>query len=496
MGTVDLEDVQGNILRGYRLGFVRHLVVRVADPAAAREFLGAVVSGDATYVPQITTAKHWGDRPTSTLNVGVTAAGMTAVGLGQSSIATFPEEFREGPVVRATKLGDVGRGAPENWRHGFANPDAVHLMWSVHAISSDALDEAAATLEAIWRRWGAFDVTSRLDGQRLPDGKVHFGYRDSISQPRFHVHDANAPGNELHDIGGETGELIGLIDRQPLSPIGAVLLGHATTFPGVRWQMPVPTALGTNGSFNAFRVLEQDAAGFERFLTESAERHGVDPEWIAAKLMGRWRNGAPLVLAPDKPELMPRPGTVDPTEQERAADFEARLNDFDYVTPDPAQYPDDFDGVSCPVGAHIRRANPRGARIVQRSANYTRRIVRRGIPYGPAFDPAHPTIEPRGLLGNFLCASLIAQFESIMYDWINKGLQDPRITGTNDPIIGVNDPRTSRFEIPGGTNGTIVLRGFDSFTHTVGSAYYFVPSVTAISLLSTASSLKASRPTR
>jgi hypothetical protein len=142
---------------------------------------------------------------------------------------------------------------------------------------------------------------------------------------------------------------------------------------------------------------------------------------------------------------------------------------------------DDTDGVKCPIGAHIRRGNPRESQIVQRSANYTRRIVRRGMPYGPRFDRSAPAdTTPRGLLGSFLCASLIAQFESIMYDWINLGLQDPRITGTNDPIIGANDPAFSRYEIPIDGQEPIVLTGFPRFVTTVASAYLFMPSITAL----------------
>ena len=126
---------------------------------------------------------------------------------------------------------------------------------------------------------------------------------------------------------------------------------------------------------------------------------------------------------------------------------------------------DDFDGTHCPLGAHIRRTNPRGSQIVQRSANFTRPIVRRGMPYGPPYDPDRPARRrAAGLLGSFMCASLIAQYEAIMYDWANLGLQDPRVTGTNDPIIGANRPETSRFEIPIEDDDPVVLTGFPRFT--------------------------------
>ena len=503
-----LGDIQGNILRGYNMRYVRHIVVRVADARAAQAFIGLVVSGDAA--DSLTTAAQWEreSKPKTCLNIGITAEGLVALGLDDRSMRTFPEEFRQGPAKRAKKIGDVDGSAPENWRFGLADSDNVHVLWTIHADSRADLESATERIESTWKQTGAYTVMSHIDGatfdtydeqHRDARAMVHFGYRDSISQPRFAVNDVR----------------IGTPDAQPLAPIGTVLIGpeYTTTFPDVLWQIPrayresVEFPIATNGCYNAFRVLEQDVYGFEEFLEQSAaainielERRrttsGVtaapagqapteewqiiwDKERVAAKLLGRWRNGVPMhqsdgtlgpFLGSGMPPLLP----------------DAALNDFDYPDPDPRLH--DFDGRQCPMGAHIRRANPRSAQIVQRSANHTRLVVRRGIPYGPPFDPATADDHvPRGLLGNFLCASLIAQFEAIMYDWVNLGLQDPRITGTNDPIIGANQVRTSRFEIPttiGDSFGEpLVLRGFPRFTVTVGSAYLFCPSITSLRFL-------------
>ncbi len=507
-----LADIQGNILRGYNMRFVRHIVVRVANAAAARACIAAVLDGSGG-MPRLTTAEAWDDgKPASCVNVGVTATGLRALGVREEWLTTFPEEFLDGAAKRAEKVGDVDGSAPDRWRDGLGDPDRVHLMWTIHALdSADEIDAVAARLESAWKQAGAFTVTSRIDGRTLdtytddPGDRdtVHFGYRDSISQPRFVVE----------------GEYVGRADSQPIAPAGAVLLGrvrsrgssdvpaehYRTSFPGVAWQMPEATdasgriEIGVNGCFNAFRVLEQDVHGFEQFLEaaardindELARRReagqpagpaGVvwDKERVAAKLMGRWRNGVPLSLSHWTPGVDAEskflgpglPPAMDP----------ANLNNFDY--PDDVESLDDFDGVHCPMGAHIRRANPRGARIVQRSANYTRPLVRRGMPYGPPYDPARPDDgHRRGLLGNFMCASLIAQYEAVMYDWINIGLQDPRVTGTNDPIIGANDPKASRFEIPLPNAQPLVLERFPRFTETVGSIYLFCPSVTALRFL-------------
>jgi deferrochelatase/peroxidase EfeB len=141
----------------------------------------------------------------------------------------------------------------------------------------------------------------------------------------------------------------------------------------------------------------------------------------------------------------------------------------------------------CPYGAHIRRCNPRGGQIVQRVANNSRRLVRRGVPYGPPYDPAKrdpDKPEPeRGLLGNFIGASLGAQFEAMSCDWLNLGLQDPRITGSNDPIVGANDAGTSWFDLPLKSGSTTRLRGLPQFVWTRGGAYTFLPSLSAIRFL-------------
>ena len=92
--------------------------------------------------------------------------------------------------------------------------------------------------------------------------------------------------------------------------------------------------------------------------------------------------------------------------------------------------------------------------------------------YGPDFDPAHPDDQERGLLGNFIGASLGAQFEAVMCDWLNLGLQDPDITGANDPLTGANSPETSWFDLSPKNGGKIRLRGLPRFVTTRGGRLY------------------------
>ena len=277
----------------------------------------------------------------------------------------------------------------------------------------------------------ALRVCGRNDGAWFNGDQVHFGYRDNISQPRFAS--VRTPGK---------------YDDQPTAPLGTVLLGHPTGLEQLTWTLPVPAILGMNGAFNAYRVLEQDVIAFEAFLDRAAKQVMGSPaaeellppgteaafgatasrfdamrEVIAAKLLGRWRNGTPLSLSPHSPA--PTPPVSDTA--------------FDYN--------DDTSGLKCPRAPTAPQQSAR-RQIVQRVANHTRRLVRRGIPYGPPFDPVRPQAAERGLLANFLCANLAAQFEAVQYDWINLGLQHPRITGSNDPLTGANEEDASWFDIP------------------------------------------------
>lgn len=464
--TLDFADIQGNILRGYRKNFVRHLVLSVDTPAAARRWLAAATSGDENAAPQITSATPWTEgKPRICVNLGVTHAGLAALGAPQKTLESFPHEFAAGMASRNKLIGDTGPSDPSRWKDEWRDAERVHLVITVHA--DDGKDRAAIADRIVATR-GAFRQLAALDGEAFKDGVVHFGYKDSISQPQFYgVH--GGPDSRRDD--------------QPLVEIGAMLLGYATPIEGMRWHVPEPNALGLNGAFNAFRVLEQQVEAFEDFLTDCADqlmsdpvaekllppgaethwdpplsRHGALREMMAAKMLGRWRNGVPLELSPTTPS----PDPVIPSKG---------LNEFGYSF--------DPDGQRCPIGSHLRRSNPRDAKTVQRSTNHARRIIRRGIPYGPLYDPAHPIAAERGLLGSFMCASLTAQFEALLYDWTNLGLQDPRITGTNDPILGNNDPLFSRLSFPVGDEA-ISFRGFSHFVHTRGGAYLFQPGISAI----------------
>jgi deferrochelatase/peroxidase EfeB len=392
-----LGDVQGFILRGYGMPRVRYLVLRIADPPAARAFLAGLVSGDAAASPQLTTATPWTEKPEATVNVALTHAGLRALGVPQTSLASFPTEFVEGAAARAARLDDTGESAPDHWVEGLRPEDDPHLLLIIFAQDEGACAKMTGGLRTRFAAQGACTELTCRDGGALPNGRVHFGYRDGISQPVIE----GAPERQL-------------ADRQPPAPTGEFLLGYPSQFVDFSYRVPQPDELGQNGSFGVFRIGKQEVQLFEAFLEKEAAKHQVSKEWVAAKLCGRWRNGLPLSLSP---------------EADHPALADEALNDFDYVKSNT--FPADPRGLRCPVGAHIRRCNPRGSFIAGGDDSHKHRIVRRGLPYGPPYDPNQPDdgVE-RGLLGMFICVSIRDQFEFLISQWIKEGTFAPGISGT------------------------------------------------------------------
>jgi Dyp-type peroxidase family len=445
MAALNLADVQGFILRGYRMPFVRHFVLQITDIAGSKQFLGSLVNGDAASSTQITTASEWDAKPNYCLNIGLTYEGLKALQLSDASLSSFPPEFIAGSTARADIVGDIGESAPDNWIVGGPKTPPPHMLLFLYAHDRDVLESQTALLRTLFARQGGLTDLSSHDGNALPGELVHFGYKDGISQPTID----GAPSKDIPD-------------SQPVAPTGEFLLGYHYQFSEkYGYLVPQPDALGLNGSFAAFRILRQEVDAFEHFLRETAPAIGMSVEMLAAKLCGRWRNGVPLVLAPDTDSPDP-PIALD------------QLNNYDYV-------PIDENGYLCPQGAHMRRANPRGEAVAG-GTGHKRRIVRRGMPYGPPYDPANPNdgIE-RGLLGLFINGSLKEQFEFLMSTWINQG-DFVGLNNMRDPLVGNNIPQDSKFLIPS-PKGTKTVTGFSRFVITRGSLYCFLPSITALKYL-------------
>jgi Dyp-type peroxidase family len=368
--------------------------------------------------------------------------GLRALGVPDDSLATFPDEFRAGMAARAGALGDTGSNHPDNWGGGLASDD-LHAIAILFARDVEQRQRSTDEHAKLVARCNGVRVLSFLDLNATPPFNYahdHFGFRDRLSQPVIE--------------GSGEGPTPGSGD--PLKP-GEFVLGYPDE-EGAVGPLPQPEVLSRNGSYMAYRRMQQHVGLWRDYLREQTET-SEGQELLAAKFMGRWKSGAPLVLAPerDDPEL-----GADPM----------RNNDFNYREMDP-------HGYAVPLGSHIRRLNPRDT-----AANMNRhRMIRRGATYGPALPVGAPEDGvDRGIAAFIICASLIRQFEFAQNVWINdKAFHE--LGNERDPIVGTQDG-TLDYKIP---NRPIrkVLKGLPAFTTIKGGAYFFLPGLTALRYLAT-----------
>jgi deferrochelatase/peroxidase EfeB len=442
---LEIEDIQHFLVSRPRALAARYEFLTFRQTAGAREWLNGILE-------KVGTAKaiESNDSYTRWVSVAFTWNGLRVLGVDETSLATFPEEFRQGMAARAEIVGATGDNHPEHWVGGLASPDlhAIVVLFARDAVERERCRQEHR--EFLFQCDGV-KVLSALDLEAIPPFTYpheHFGYRDRLSQPYIKgFGDEPTPGSGPAINAGEF--FIGYPDENG-PPAG----------------LPQPKILSHNGSYLAYLRLEEHVGAFRDFLRQ----HGETPEqqeWIAAKLMGRWRSGAPLVLAPDKddPEL--------------GGDVQ-RTNDFNYAKMDPYGY-------GCPLGAHIRRMNPRDtAANMQR-----RRMIRRGGTYGPALPEGKPEdgVE-RGIAAFVGCASLVRQFEFAMNVWAN----DPNfheLGNERDPLFGTQDG-TYDMTIPKRPIRKKIT-GLPSFTTVRGGAYFFLPGIGALRYLASLSDRSPAR---
>jgi Dyp-type peroxidase family len=440
---VDLADVQGNILRGYAYPCAAYVWVHVGDAAGARAWL-------ARLAPRVTTAQPWDSgKPESTLNVAFTYAGLEALALSQEQLDAFPPDFREGMGARAATIGDHGEDDPGGWEEGLGS-GAAHVLVMVHALGEDALDAALAQLRGELDADGVA-LVSEQRAAALSGNREHFGFSDGFSQPAVEG-DGNVamPGHGTPEAHGEWSEL----------ELGEFLLGYKDQ----DQQMPMAPRgpLGTNGTYMVYRKLHQDVAAFRRELRERAKGFPGGEEKLAAKIVGRWRDGTPLAVSPDAP---------DPA----VAGSPERTNDF--------RYGEDPLGLRCPLGAHVRRANPRDALGWNGTRTRRHRMIRRGMPYGSALPDGtlEDDGEERGLIFISFCASLRRGFEIVQSQWLGDGnlfgLGDDR-----DWLMLADDRPLAKMTIQG--QPPRFLAGQPRFVTVRGGEYLLMPSLSGLRSLS------------
>ena len=514
---LELGDIQGNILSAYgRLGFpkARYLLVHVGDASAGRALVEALRR-------RVTTALRWPSsrkgvplgqnpvtRPAVALNIAFTYRGLVALGLPTRTLRGLPDDFIDGMLARAAILGDdVLDNTPEHWDPVWQpGRPAAHILITLNAqLGADgrALPELASVTQHIVNLIDQFNAgapggllllpghrgpaaqwqeLSALMVGRQPVPREHFGFVDAIGDPIFI---GQYPGGAEEGLAVGQGAVDGLGRWRPLAT-GEFLLGWADEAQEVAGGA-MPLDFSRNGSFVSYRKLHQHVGAFERWVDETSAQlagawalPGLDAarETLLAKMAGRWRDGVPLIAAPDLAAWAAFNSRFAEGSVERAR----ALVEF--------RYADDVQGLRCPVTAHLRRMNTRDSLDPRASAvpaermgsalNNRRRILRRGLPYGAAdsADGEH------GIVMLAHCSSLSRQFEFVQQQWQNFGL-DFNAGNDSCPLVG-NHPEGARFVIaasPASGQAPFIARGLPQFVSTRGGDYFFAPSMSALRMI-------------
>jgi Dyp-type peroxidase family len=486
--ALDLREIQGDILIGLQKKWERFVFFAINDAAAFKRMLRSAIA------PRITTTELVHQRefllqtrkaqgqtnllPLTGVNIGFTQAGIQTLLPG---VDLHDTSFVAGARGQAGAVGDPvdQNGQPTTW-------DAQFLAATIHGVllitggTEAEVDAEWSTLRGIIA--GTAAVTYDRTGNVRPGaaaGHEHFGWQDGISQPGINGLTTPFPGQQMVDP-------------------GLFVFGYPGGGPD-----PLPQPWMRNGSFMVFRQLQQLVPEFGAFILSAGNALGMDPVLLGARLIGRWKSGAPLALTPSQDDL-----AIATNPQES--------NNFDFS--------DDQAQRRCPFGAHIRKTNPR--LDIPENSLTPRRIIRQGIPFGPevsaAEQIANRTQQERGLM--FVCYQTIIhdQFEFVQSSWANNptfvsdGIpppllknrpggppqslpvisnapipaggsttaHDPRVIVGLDPVIGQQqtDPRTmdepySNYPT-GSQRSTLVMT--QNFIVPRAGAYFYVPSISAL----------------
>ncbi len=522
--SLDLHDIQGNIIKGYgHFGFpvVRYIFYKINNETKGREFISQVVN-------YITTAAKWDDtetendaipKPLATTNIAFTYSGLKKLGVPRQSLQSFPDEFAMGMKARHAILGDDLNSAPEKWDPIWQSEDQVDIWISINGQSVAAINERYQELVTLLNN--SNNGVEQLQGHRgdnaeetlpyqdasaifkngIPTPKEHFGYTDGISDPFF----KGTGSNPANVIGGgkPTGDDPSTIAGWEALETGEFILGHrdeAYEYP----MAPYPRLLSYNGTFMVFRKLHENVASFNNYLKQTAEDYSESEENLAAKFVGRWRNGAPITtfstedqanqlaeqfIAVKQQIRNAKSTTEKESAQQEYLQLRSQLVGFDFNK--------DIEGAKCPLAAHTRRANPRGSLEFGVKDAYNtpgalinrRRILRRGLPYGKVNDP-NKDDGNHGIIFMAINANIKRQFEFVQQQWINYG-NDFKQASDKDPILGnhgidENNQANGRMVIeadPNGDKAPFFCSNIPRFVETRGGDYFFIPSLTALRMI-------------
>lgn len=540
--TLDLHDIQGNIVFGYgRWGYpyARYLFFKFNDSGKARQFVSALVPLVTSSAPLA--AQNKGTRPPSTTNLAFTYAGLRTLGLPDQSMRSFPQDFRMGMKSRKAILGDDGPSDPEHWDPIWKDNYSVHMLLTINGRSEQDIDarydqimdllptqvpgNPPPDIELLPGHRGAGDPSKLkyqsgsaifIDGK--PTANEHFRYTDGISDPVFKGQDRS--GAETIGAGKPTRKSPTTVDGWEELETGEFVLGHRDeTF---EYPIePMPRLLSYNGSFLVYRKLHQNVGKFTEYIDKQGENYGAADaapeerrETLKAKFAGRWSNGAPLATYPDYASAMKFGeewdaatstlyGDPDATDEQKAAarvvyeDLKVKRRAFNYSSNINGDFDSDLSGARCPLGAHTRRTNPRGSLEFETPDAYNtpgalanrRRILRRGLPYGNSDDRTSNDGD-HGIIFMAINTSIERQFEFVQQQWLNYG-NDFKLANEKDPLLGNHET-----DAEGNPAGRAVISGNEQlkqpafmcsemprFVETRGGDYFFIPSLTALRMI-------------
>lgn len=444
MIALQLEEIQGFLLHGYKkLKHCSYLLLKITDSAMFKTWLASIEFQNAKKKPGAIC-----------FNISFTASGLTQLGVNVREENGFSIDFIEGMDTshKNRLLGDLGQHSTDKWDWGSATK-SVDCLLMIFSDTPVALTTAYENIQGAYDQNGVQEI-AKMDSELLEDGKEHFGFKDGISQPQ--IISFNAEEEDVHAL--NPGEFIlgydNIYNVQPLSP-----RLHNFDF-------------GSHGTYMVVRQLEQNVSLFWKKMMAYGDGDKTHAIEIASKIVGRWPNGKPLVLA------------------DKAESEVTLLNDFGFSEHDK-------HGYKCPIGAHIRRTNPRDSLddAPKQSTEMVNRhrILRRGRPYGPPVsigmetDKIIETAEDqqkRGLVFVCLNTDISRQFEFIQNNWVNN----KKFNGLYhdiDPLIGSVTKKDDniQFEIQA-TPFRKRISNIPEFVNTKGGAYFFLPSIQSIKYLS------------
>jgi Dyp-type peroxidase family len=434
---LDLREIQATVLRLRPAPyFGSHVALRVDNAQAGRELLRRLT-------PHVDSAANWWKPASAWLSVALTYTGLEALGLPQNSLQSFPDAFRVGMAARSRELRDDGVNDPKNWEPLFGKGQ-IHIALNAFSDSEEKWRRVVAMAREQCEGLAGISVSAVQDFGAQPGDLNSLGYKDGIDQPAIE-------GSGVEPLPGQ---------GRPIKA-GEFILGYPGEA-GILLPVPQPDIFGRNGTYVGFRKYQSLVGAFNRFLRANGSTE-AERELVAAKLVGRWRSGAPLTLAPDvdNPAL-----GADPQ----------RNNDFNYAN--------DPHGRQIPFGSHIRRMNPRDTELTRLTDVNIHRLIRRGTTYGKPYD-ANALSEaddqvPRGAIFLFISAKAMTTMEFLQQEWINDG-NFIGIGSERDPIIGRQE-EGAIFTIPREPVRRR-LRGIETFNVLRGGEYFFMPSISALNWL-------------